>query len=81
VLPGKIVPEVAVTDTAGQAHRRIERAKETQAALALAKTDPSPENIAALHRLHAEHLREDGNVEGAATAEARAKHAESVTER
>jgi hypothetical protein len=70
-----------VTDTAAQAHRRIERAKETQAAFALAKTDPSPENIAALHRLHAEHLREDGNVEGATTAEARAKNAESMTER
>jgi len=30
----------------------VERAKETRAALVLVTADPSPENVAALHRLH-----------------------------
>jgi hypothetical protein len=68
-------------DAAAQVDRRIERAQETQAAFARAKADPSRENLAALHRLHAEHLQEDGDLEGAARAEKSAKHAESMTER
>ena len=60
--------------------RRIERAKETQAALAQVEVDPSPKSIAALHRLHAEHLREDDDLEGAAQAEARARHVEGVVQ-
>jgi hypothetical protein len=67
-------------DADAQVQRRIERAKETQAALARVNADPSRENIAALHRLHADHLREDGDPEGAARAEARAKRAESLTQ-
>ena len=63
------------------AQRRVARAKETQAALALVTADPSPENVAALHRLHAEHQREDGDLEGAARAEARAKRTEALIKR
>jgi hypothetical protein len=68
-------------DVVAQAQKRIEHAKKTQAALARVENHPSPENLAALHRLHTEHLREDGDHEGAARAEARAKHAESMTQR
>jgi hypothetical protein len=67
-------------DVIAQAQRRIERAEETQAALAKVNADPSPENVAALHRVHAKHLREDGDLEGAARAELRAKHAEAKAE-
>jgi hypothetical protein len=63
------------------AQRRIERARETQAAVARRKADPGPESLAALHRLHAEHLKEGGDLEGAARAEARAEHVESMVER
>ncbi len=52
--------------------RRIKRAQETRIALALIADDPSPQNIAALHRLHAAHEREDGKLASAAKAEARA---------
>ena len=65
-------------DVDAQPQRRIERAKETQAALAMVQANRSPENIAALHRLHAQHLREHGDTERAARAEERAKHAESM---
>jgi hypothetical protein len=58
--------------------RLMLRVKETQVALAQVKVDPSPENVAALHRLHAEHLREDGDPAGAARAEERAKRAEAM---
>jgi hypothetical protein len=58
--------------------RRIERARETRAALDRFELDPSLESIAALHSLHAEHLREDGDLQGAAEAEARAKRVESM---
>ena len=34
------------------------------------------ENVAALHRLHAKHLSEDGDLTGATTAEERAKRVE-----
>jgi hypothetical protein len=57
---------------------RIQRARETQAALAKTMADPSPENAAALHRLHARHLLEDGDLAGATQAEIRAKRAEDV---
>jgi hypothetical protein len=69
----------AVTQTQRRIERTKERAQETQALLAQVTADPSPENLAALHRLHAEHLREGGDLEGSARAEARAKHAESMT--
>ena len=42
--------------------RRIRQARETQAALALIAADRSRESIAALHRLHARHLRENGDL-------------------
>ena len=57
--------------------RRSRRAKETQDALTQVQIDPSPENVAALHRLHADHQREDGNLAGAEDAEARAKRVEA----
>ena len=60
----------------GVKERRIQRAHETQVALARLEEDPSPENVAALHRLHAVHLREDGDLVGAKKAEARAMNAE-----
>jgi hypothetical protein len=66
-------------DVAAQPRRRIERAKETQAAIARVQANPSPENIAALHRLHAQHLREMGDLERAALAEERAKRVEPIT--
>jgi hypothetical protein len=68
-------------EVAAKAQRRIERSRETQAALANVNADPSPENVAALHRVHARHLREDGDLEGAARAEIRAKHAEAMAQR
>jgi len=68
-------------DALAEIPRRIERARETQAAVALLRRDPSLENVAALHRLHAEHLREDDDPESAARAEARAKRAESRSRR
>jgi hypothetical protein len=68
-------------DAVDPAKRRIERATETLAAVARAKVDPSPENIAALHRLHAEHRREDGDLAGAARAEERATRAEAMVQR
>jgi hypothetical protein len=57
--------------------RRIKRSQETLAAIERLRSDASPENAAALHRLHAEHLREDGDPAGAARAEERAKRAEA----
>jgi hypothetical protein len=57
--------------------RRIRQARETQAALAQLGADPSAANIAALHRLHAQHLRENGDLAGAAKAEARAERVEA----
>ena len=53
--------------------RRIRHARETRAAVARITADRSPENIAALHRLHADHLRENGDLAGAAEADARAE--------
>lgn len=53
--------------------RRIRQARETQAALDRIKADRSPENVAALHRLHARHLGENGDLAGAAEADARAE--------
>lgn len=57
---------------------RIKRARETRAAVDRIRTDPSPENEAALHRLHARHLRVHRDFAGAVRAEARAKQAESA---
>jgi len=68
-------------DVVALTQRRIERARETQAAIAQVQADPSLENVAALHRLHASHLREDGDLAGAERAEARAKRAEAKVER
>lgn len=81
IVAGKTASEFAMPDAVAPTQRRIERAKETQAALARVNADPSSENIAALHRLHAEHLRQDGDLERAAQAVARAEHAEAVPQR
>jgi len=61
--------------------RRIARAEETKAALARVTAERSTENVAAFHRLHAEHLREDGDPEGAKRAEARADRVEDEASR
>jgi len=58
--------------------RRIKHARETQVALARIHADPSPKNAAALHRLHARHLREAGDFLRAKEAEARARRAEDA---
>jgi len=60
---------------------RIARARETHAALEEIRASPNPENIAALHRLHAKHLREDGDHDRATKADARAKRAEEASSR
>jgi hypothetical protein len=52
---------------------RIARARETLAALLLLDRNPTRENIAAFHELHARHLREDGEFELAARADDRAR--------
>lgn len=57
--------------------RRLRRSQETIAAVGRLRADPTPENAAALHRLHAAHLREDGDLNGAVEAEARADRAEA----
>ena len=57
--------------------RRIRHAQETLAALARVEADRSAENIAALHMLHARHLRETGDIAGAMEAEARAARAQA----
>jgi hypothetical protein len=55
--------------------RRIRHARQTAAALERVLCDPTPANIAALHELHAHHLRELGDEAGAARAVERAKNA------
>jgi hypothetical protein len=67
-------------DVAAVTQTRIERARETQAALVQLRIDPSPKNRAALHRLHASHLLEDGDPAGATRAELRAERAEQAGE-
>jgi hypothetical protein len=57
--------------------RRIRQARETRAALARINANRSSQNIAALHRIHARHLRENGDPAGAAEAEARAERVEA----
>jgi hypothetical protein len=56
--------------------RRLARAEETKVVVAQVRANRTPETVAALHRTHAKHLREDGDLAGAAEAEARAKRAE-----
>jgi sulfite oxidase len=56
------------------ANRRIRYARETNAALRRIRTNPSKENIAALHELHETHSRELGDEEAAARADERARH-------
>jgi len=61
--------------------RRIRQARETRAALARIEADRSRENIAAYHRLHARHLRENGDPARAAEAVARAERVEALSSR
>jgi hypothetical protein len=60
----------------GEVHRitrqRIQRARETLAALDSVLRERSAESIASLHDLHARHLRELGDEAGAVRAEQRA---------
>jgi hypothetical protein len=53
--------------------RRIERARETRAAIDRMSREPSIESAVALHELHAQHLRELGDEDGAVRAEERAE--------
>jgi hypothetical protein len=50
----------------------VRRARETLAALVRIGRERSTENVAAFHELHARHLRELGDEEGAARAGVRA---------
>lgn len=59
--------------------RRLRRSQETIAAVGRVRVNPTPENAAALHRLHAAHLREDGDLDGAVEAEARADRADAAS--
>ena len=58
---------------------RIEAARETQEALERIRRDANPtaDDIAALHELHAAHERQHGRIERAEEAEARAERARS----
>lgn len=58
--------------------RRIRHAKETIAALEQVWHEPTPANVAALHELHASHLRETGDEAAAARADERAEHARQL---
>ena len=59
---------------------RIRRARETLAILDLLVREPTAENVVALHELHARHLREQGDDDGAGRADERAAHARSRAE-
>jgi hypothetical protein len=52
--------------------RRIRHARETTAALERVRSDPTPDNVVALHELHARHLCELGDEESGARAAERA---------
>ena len=58
---------------------RIQRARETLAVLDRLFRERSAESIAALHELHASHLRELGDESGAARAEQRAAHTRALS--
>jgi hypothetical protein len=58
--------------------RRIERDDEAQTATDRVRANPTRANFAALHRVHADHLREDGEHASAAQADARAEHLENT---
>jgi hypothetical protein len=54
---------------------RIQRARETLAALDRVLGERTAESVAALHEIHARHLRELGDEDGAERAHERALHA------
>jgi len=62
---------------------RRQRRQETLAAIERVKpsNNPTPEDIARLHELHARHEREAGRYEQAALAEERARHARAKMKR
>jgi hypothetical protein len=66
---------VAVADDEKTAQGRIRRARETAAVLERVLREPTPENIVALHELHALHSRELGDKDAAARADERSDHA------
>jgi hypothetical protein len=59
----------------GVSDRRIRHSKETNGTLQRIRAEPTRANIVALHEMHATHLREMGDEEGATRADERAKHA------
>ena len=69
-------------DVARITRLRIRQARETLAAIdRISGQPPSVENVIALHELHARHLRELGDEEGAARADERADHARALSRR
>jgi hypothetical protein len=60
---------------ADEIRKRIERYEETKAAVARAQRERTPESAAALHRVHARHLEENGDLAGADRAMERAERA------
>lgn len=71
----------AMRDSTLTAEVRIRRARETLAILDQLLREPNAQNVAALHELHARHLREQGDDEGAARADERAARARSRAHR
>jgi hypothetical protein len=74
---------VALDDDVARITRlRIKHARETLAAIdRIYGEPPSAENVIALHELHARHLRELGDEQGAARAEERAERTRALSRR
>ena len=64
---------MADRDVEERIEARLERARQTLAMMELLREQPSHENIAAFHELHARHLRELGEDERADRADGRAR--------
>jgi hypothetical protein len=58
---------------------RIRHARETLAALDRLARERSAENVVALHELHAQHLRDRGDEDGAARADERAERVRQLS--
>jgi hypothetical protein len=79
-VPGKTTSTVVVDgELEWITSLRIQHARETLAALERLSREQSAENIVALHELHALHLRERGDEEGAVRAEKRAERTRQLS--
>jgi len=78
---GNTTPVVGIDDDVARITRlRIRQARETLAAIdRIYGQPPSAENVIAFHELHARHLRELGDEQGAARADERAHHARTLS--